>query len=66
MATEAIECVYFMPNPRGFDDLCAVPARKMNRRCGAGLLHPKTPSLLNTELTEISVYSDHTVSEPFR
>ena len=66
MATEAIECVYFMRNPRGLDDVCAVPARKMNRRCGAGLLHHKTPSLLNTELTEISVYSDHTVSEPFR
>ena len=66
MATGDIVCGYLMSNPRGFDDLCVVPARKLNRRCGAGLLHPKTPSLLNTELTEISVYSDHTVSGPFR
>ena len=66
MATRDMEYVYLLTNPPAFDDLCVVAVRKLNLRCGAGLLRSKTPSLFNTELTEISVYSDHTVSEPFR
>ena len=66
MALREKQCVYLVRKPSGFDDLYIVAARKMNRRCGADLLRLRTSSLFNTELTDISVYSDLTLLEPFR
>ena len=66
MALREMQCVHLMPKASGFDDLYVMAARKTNRRCGADLLRLRTSSLLNNELTEISVYSDQTLLEPFR